>query len=524
MSGNAISELMDLVDMLDDDEKAELDQVLAELTPIWVPLPGPQTLAYESEADVLFYGGAAGGGKTDLVIGTALTNHSRAIIFRRVGTELQAIIDRLTELLGTSDGFNSKLNIWRLADRQIEFGAVPNLGDEKKYQGRPHDLKVFDEITSFLESQFRFLITWLRTTRKGQRCRVICTGNPPVDAQGEWVINYWGPWLNPDHPNPAKPGELRWFIVDADGKDIEVPDGTPMKRDGRTIKPQSRTFIPSKVQDNPFLMETGYEATLQALPEPLRSQMLDGQFGAGKDDNPFQVIPTAWVKAAQDRWKETDRKGPMDALGEDIARGGKCETVLSRRHGHWYDKLLCYPGTATPDGASSASVAIAAVRDGAPIQVDVVGCGTSPFDHLKTAGVHVVGINGAAASFGTDKSGKLKFYNIRAELWWKFREALDPTSPDPIALPPGQDIRADLCAPTWKLKNGKILIESKDDLIKRIGRSPDKGDAIIYASLETPKREAMAPGRSNHISDYDPHAAMNGGRHVVDYDPYNQRD
>ena len=525
----------ELFEFLTPEEQLEADQILKESTRVWIPIfEGPQKDAYESLADITFYGGSAGGGKTDLVIGAALTEHQRSMIYRRVGSELQAIIDRLAEIHGSMDGFNGKNNIWRLpacygksGDKiQIEFGAVPNLGDEKKYQGRPHDLKVFDEITSFLEYQFRFLITWLRTTRKGQRCRVICTGNPPVDAQGEWVIKFWAPWLDPFHPNPAKPGELRWFAA-IDGKDIEVEDGTPFKHNGKLIRPQSRTFIPSRVTDNPYLMETGYEATLQALPEPLRSQMLDGNFQAGKEDNAFQVIPTAGVRAAQDRWTEEGKKGPMDSVGEDVARGGRCETVISRRHGHWYDKLLCYPGVATPDGASAASVAVAAVRDGAPIHVDVVGCGTSPYDHLKTAGVQVVPINGAAESHGFDKSRQLRFYNLRAELYWKMRESLDPASPDPVALPPGQDIRADLCAATWTLRAGKILIESKDDLIKRIGRSPDKGDAIIYASVETPKRSMDHRGKG-HVSSYDPYKAAqqeqnqhhNASAHVADYDPY----
>ena len=524
-ANSKLAQIADMIEFLDEDEKAELDAILAAETPVWVPLfEGPQKEAYESQADIVFYGGAAGGGKTDLVIGLSLTEHTRSIIFRKVGTELQAIIDRMLEILGTDQGLNTQKGIWRVPcseKRQVEFGAVPNIGDEKKYQGRPHDLKVFDEVTSFPESQVRFLMTWLRTTKKGQRCRVVFTGNPPVDAQGEWVIKFFAPWLDPDHPNPAKPGELRYFITDDEGKDLEVPGPEPFTTaSGKTRIPQSRTFIPSKVQDNPFLMETGYDATLDALPEPLRSMMRDGDFSAGKMENPFQVIPSEWVKAAQARWTPEGKKAPMSSIGEDVARGGRCETIISRRHESWYDKLLCYPGVATPDGPTSAAVAIAAVKDGAPIHVDVVGVGTSPFDHLKSAGVHVIGINGADAGHGTDKSGRLRFYNLRAELWWKMREALDPNAVPPIALPPGQDIRADLCAPTWSLRGGKILIEGKEDLIKRIGRSPDKGDAIVYASVETPKRQAMLPGQTRHVVDYDPHAAWNAMGHEAEYDPH----
>ena len=61
------------------------------------------------------------------------------------------------------------------------------------------------------------------------------------------------------------------------------------------IKPLTRTFIPSRVTDNPYLMATGYISTLQSLPEPLRSQMLKGDFEAGTEDDPWQVIPTQWV-------------------------------------------------------------------------------------------------------------------------------------------------------------------------------------------------------------------------------------
>jgi hypothetical protein len=56
-----------------------------------------------------------------------------------------------------------------------------------KYQGRPHDLKAFDEITHFTEAQFRTLIGWLRTDNPNIRQRVVAAGNPPTTPEGEWV-------------------------------------------------------------------------------------------------------------------------------------------------------------------------------------------------------------------------------------------------------------------------------------------------------------------------------------------------
>jgi len=94
-------------------------------------------------------------------------------------------------------------------------------------------------------------------------------------------------------------------------------------------------------------------------------------------------------------------------------------------------------------------------------------------------------------------TGRLRFRNRRAMIHWRFRESLDPVTGDKIALPPDPELKADLCAPLWKLTAGGILVEEKDEIKKRIGRSPDKGDAVIYASICTPKKEEFRPGQKN---------------------------
>lgn len=465
-----------------------MDALLMTAGP-WVPIPGPQTDALHNEADVLFYGGAAGGGKSDLLIGAALTRHIRSIIFRREGTQLQGIFQRMEEILGSRDGFNAQDRIWRTDQRIIEFGSCPNLGDEIRYQGRPHDLIGFDEITHFLESQFRFLMGWARTVATEQRVRVICTGNPPTNTDGQWVIDYWAPWLNKDHPNPAQPGELRYFAT-IDGKDVEMESGETFIHEGETITPQSRSFIPSRIQDNVFLMETGYMASLQALPEPLRSAMLRGDFNIEGEDDPWQVIPTSWIRAAQARWLPKPSPGPMTSMGLDPARGGQDETAIAMRHGNWIAPILAEDGARTPNGPSVAGLAVSHVRHNAPIHVDVIGIGSSVYDHLEHLDVHTVGINWANSSDETDKSEMLRFTNLRAQHWWRAREALDPASENEIALPPDDRLARDLASPRWKLSPRGVQIEAKDDTKKRIGRSPDRGDAVVLCFIETPKRDA----------------------------------
>ena len=492
MSGAAVStaDLVVLLQGLDEDTRRELDAILlVGDAPIWVPQPGPQTAAYESLADIVFYGGAAGGGKTDLLLGLCLTSQRHSIVFRRQAVQLTGIEERMTNILGARDGYNSQVGIWRLpGGRVMELGSVKEPEDWIKYQGRPHDLKAFDEICHFTEGQFRALIGWLRTDDPTIRQRVVCAGNPPTDPEGEWVKRFWAPWLDPNHPNPAKPGELRWFVTNEKGEDEEV-DGPELVKIGTDmVKPKSRTFIPSSVDDNLFLLSTGYKATLQSLPEPLRSQMLRGDFNAGTADPAWQVIPTEWVKAAQARWKPRDEKGPMTAAGFDPARGGIDKSCLARRHGTWFDQMISAPGAVTKDGPTAAAFVVPQVRDGACICVDSIGIGSSALDFLVGLGLNVYAVNGAETSNAVTKAGNLRMRNRRAEAYWLLREALDPTNPEPIALPPDQELLGDLTAVRYKVvtmgKLAAIQMRSKDEVREALGRSPDKGDAVAMTFVQ----------------------------------------
>lgn len=528
----------ELLEHMTPEERDFVAEVVTNPTNLWTPLPGPQTLAYESDADIIGYGGAAGGGKTDLACGKALTRHKKTMILRREATQLTGIVDRLTEILGSRTGFNGQDKVWRLpGGRQIELGSVPHLGNETKYQGRPHDWLVFDEASNFLESQVRFLLGWLRSTDPNQRCQALFAFNPPTTSDGRWLIDFFAPWLQKNHPNPAQPGEIRWFYT-VDDKDYEAPDNKPFilgeeneriydfETDevdaDQIIKPMSRTFIPSRVVDNPYLHGTGYMRTLQALPEPLRSQMLLGDFHAGVGEDPWQVIPTAWVEQAMERWEDKHRKPEMDNVGVDVARGGKDETVIARRHGNWFDKLLAYPGTETPDGPHVAGLVIAACRDGANQHVEINGVGVSPVDFLREASQPVTGVDVGVTTKETDETNLLSFTNVRSRMWWRLREALDPNSNRGLALPPDDKLRADLTAPKWRLVGQRIQVESREEIIKRIGRSPDRGTAVCLALFDTPKRKQLQAMTKENRAQNDPYL-VGAGVHDDDnrgYNPY----
>jgi hypothetical protein len=193
----------------------------------------------------------------------------------------------------------------------------------------------------------------------------------------------------------------------------------------------------------------------------------------------------------------------MMAIGVDAARGGnmggttgstgKDKMVISPRYDtprlRFFDTQIAIKGVDVNTGNLAAAQVIQHRRHGAPVQLDVAAIGTSVYDSLNEQGIQTVALNGAAASFGKEKSGLMKFSNRRAEFHWRMREALDPEAEVPAALPPDPELLADLTAPRWALKSNGIVVEPKADIKKRIGRSPDKGEAAMYANVDTPKRD-----------------------------------
>jgi hypothetical protein len=390
----------------------------------------------------------------------------------------------------------------------------------------------FDEAAELREQQVRFLMGWNRTNDPNQRCRVLMTFNPPTTSEGRWIVSFFGPWLDKQHPQyPTPGGKVLWvymhvekgkqdaevfledsrpFVLVASERVYDIPAGT---KEEDVIRPRSRTFIPARLTDNPYLMNSGYKAALQALPEPLRSQMLYGDFTAGIEDDPWQVVPTAWIDAAVKRWREPVKRGEMLNLGTDVARGGRDDTAIVARHQHdgtkwWFDRPRVHPGKSTPDGHTTAALVLAERRDDSPVCIDVIGVGASPYDILRND-VQTLGINVAESPTRTAAGGYLKFQNLRTQLWWTIRELLDPAGNHGVCLPPDPRLIRELATPKWSMVGRTVAVESREDIIKRGGKSPDVATALILAAIEVPKRKAlMAAGARLDVVNYDPMAGM----------------
>ena len=207
-----------------------------------------------------------------------------------------------------------------------------------------------------------------------------------------------------------------------------------------------------------------------------------GEFASADETS---VIPLAWVEAAQDRWREREERGDfgqgsLTSLGVDVAYTGEDENVLAPRRG---DVVLPLIGFTKSDTMATTGRVAGMLRahGGRPV-VDVIGIGAGVVDRLREQEFIVVPFNASVRCVLLDRTGELGFANLRSAAWWHLREALDPTYGSEVALPPDDGLTGDLTAPKWRVAStGKIEVESKDTIKARIGRSTDRGDAVVQA-------------------------------------------
>jgi len=406
----------------------------------------------------------------------------RSTFFRREYSQLRDVIERGNEIYPVSYVAGDKKQ-WRFDGRIITLASMQREQHWTKHKGGGKDLLVFDEAAEFLETQIRSIIGWNRTTKEGQHTLALLCFNPPTSPEGEWIVNFFAPWIDPDYSNErAQDGEIRWFAPSKDGRSFfEVEDGNAFERDGETVYPHSRTFISAKLDDNRYIGEE-YKRKLDALPEPLRSQVKHGDFTIGTEDNPWQAIPTNWVLAAQKRGREMEKPDvKLRGMGVDVAHGGADKTTIAKLYGNWFDEILAYPGAETPEGKDVAIRVMNAMETPCPVAIDSVSWGASATERLEDRHDEVIKVNAGAGTNGTDRSGKYGFANIRAEMYWRLREALDPESGEDLALPDDRELRVDLCSARYLVHGAKYKIEQKENIKKRLGRSPDKGECLMLA-------------------------------------------
>lgn len=511
---SALNELLGLLEKRPAAAKREfVQQAHAVTKERWVPNPGPQTDAYLSDADILLYGGQAGGGKSQLMLGWGVNEASSGIIFRRELTQTDGLENDGKKIIGQR-GWNGQDHEWTFGDgRTLKLGGMRDANSWMAHAGRERDFYGFDEAGEFLEIQVASLSAWLRAP-PGKRTRVVLASNPPRTSDGYWMLDWFGPWIDEEHPlYPTEPGKLLWacYVSGADPDQpgtmywVEGPGEYIIDDEPRTAK--SYTFIPASLEDNPFRNTPEYRAQLQNLPEPLRSQLLKGDFKAGLADQAYQVIPSAWVRAAQRRWKpEPPDQIPMCAIGVDPSGGSTDDMTMAPRFDSYFARIIKVPAKNIPEGKVSThqgGLIIAERRDGALPVIDMGGgYGGGIYNHLNDNEIECYPYKGAEATTRRTEDKKFTFWNVRAAAYWALREALNPDQPggSPVQLPPDKRLLAGLCAPTYKITARGIQITPKTKnegtgekgILEILGWSPNEADAVVMANWAGPRMSTHA--------------------------------
>lgn len=224
------------------------------------------------------------------------------------------------------------------------------------------------------------------------------------------------------------------------------------------------------------------------------------------------LVPPEWIRFAQDRWKEAQTGHIQDTMGNkgtpgkllkmkkplrlgvDIAGMGRDSSCFAFRYGPYVEKFELIPssGTANHMEVTGKIVSIAKTHTNTfrglhpQAFIDTIGEGAGVYSRLREQNipnVHSCKFSESATDASgnplKDLTGQYEFLNMRVYLYWAVRDWLDPANKTAACLPPGDEILQDLTETKWEfLSNGKIKIESKDDIKKRLRRSPDWGDAL----------------------------------------------
>lgn len=297
------------------------------------PQKGRQEEFLSCPADIAVYGGSAGGGKTWGLLLDPLRHINapgfNAVIFRRTFPEITqagGMWDEANSIYPYAGGVPNKSNYsFRFPnDVRIEFNHLQYDKDLISYLGAQICMIGFDQLETFTEKQFWFMVGRNRSTC-GVRPYIRATCNPDPDSFVYKLLEWW---IDKDgYANLERAGKMRWFVrVDenliwADNKN-EL-----LERFGNEYEPLSLTFIPATVYDNPALLakDPGYLARLKAMSYVERQRYL----GDPKRGGNWKVKPEAG-KVFNREWFEIVPQAP--SAGVDVRGWDFAASVVSLRN------------------------------------------------------------------------------------------------------------------------------------------------------------------------------------------------
>ena len=237
--------------------------------------------------------------------------------------------------------------------------------------------------------------------------------------------------------------------------------------------------------------------------------------GISPPESQDALIQLAWCHEAKGRYSDPAfREGPL-ALGVDVANSEAGDrAAIARGQGACLLEVRSFP---CPDSVQLGIDVGTQIRvdniDPRRVAIDSVGVGAGTVGRLREMGYPIRALNAGSRAVGSAdrearaRTGKAawgaeEFLNLRSAMWWKLRRDLERGH---IALPDDRELFEDLTTPTWFTRNGKIVVEPKEEIRKRLGRSPDKADAVVMWNMVRPRpkfKKIEEPKQDTRNSDW----------------------
>lgn len=264
-----------------------------------------------------------------------------------------------------------------------------------------------------------------------------------------------------------------------------------------------RVFIKALPTDNSYLGDEYVEVLRDSFknrPELLKAYLEGSWDSLGGFD---QVIKDFWVTKCSGITLYPPRIKKLITC--DPARFGNDETVIYYMENTEIKDAVIYGQKDTADTAVILKT-MAEKYGNCLIAVDVCGLGAGVVDHLAKMGCNVWPLNNAERAMDYHK-----YYNLRAEVWCTAGDMF--AAGDVVFNSNDRDLIGQLCSPRYEFRNGKILIEPKDSIKKRLGRSPDRADAYVNGLYVMQFLDGELIGGRDAYSDFDDYDDIYGGRH-----------
>lgn len=434
-----------------------------------------------------------------LIVWWFFLNHPRSIVLTTATSNRQVkgilwkevhAIARRAAARGTPFGGHLTQTRVSIDEDWWAWGFTSKDYDATQFQGyhAPYVLVVVDEAAGVTHQVFE----GLDSAMSSGHARMLMIGNP-TDASGDFAKAF----IRTDYARFAvsafdSPNFTHYGVTLEDIRTGKLLESGVWKDKVTGPLPYPQLISPTWVRDKWIEWCGGRK---EGEVDPRWQARVMGRFPEGGDD---MLIPLSWVEAAHDRWNDLNEAADAAhvwpkaqyRVGVDVARLGDDST----------ERAFFLPGAGVREMRTSPKqdtmqttgeiMSDARELDVGEVRVDADGLGAGVYDRLVEIGPSfaLVEIRG-----GMRANDHERFANRRAEMYWQLREALDPGGDAPIALPPDTELTRQLVSIKWKLRsNGAILIESKDEIRARIGRSPDKADAVAYANARFQDDGAIA--------------------------------